>query len=529
MANEPPARRAPQRQTVRFGEKETEKAIELEKAGRFGDAAAIWERAGENDRALAAYQKAGQVDRAVHLLKRTGRGADAARLLEEAGQPRKAALVYEEIHDLASAGKALVKAGERDKAAAMFEQAGEFEEAARLFGDLGNFRKAVQLYDRAGRSEQAESLRDRAGPAALSSTLDLDLSGAALIDEGRIVTVIAAYLRAGNPDEAAHLYGSCQKSIGYPVLAAIAGDADAEHCAAEMFVCANDFPMAAKIFENLGDFAGAAAMYERADDPLMAAEMFARVGDHGQAAALFQRGGHVQQAALHYEMSGDLEKAAACFDKAEEPFLAGKLWIQARKPARAAQSLQRVPAGDPHHAEAAQLLSQALAAGGRSDLAPSAQAGRGLVSVMDGFEFLKATPLFRDLSLEEMKTVYDACETRRFSDGEVMVEQDKPGEALFVLRRGNATVVRVQPTAIEPVARLGPGSPVGEMALIDDSFTSARVLAEGEVEAFVITREAFSRLVASSDRMALKLYRSVAHTLVRRLRATSRHLAGRSS
>ncbi|MGC4117140.1 MAG: cyclic nucleotide-binding domain-containing protein [Myxococcales bacterium] len=511
-------------QTLRFGERETDQAAALEKAGRFADAAAVWERSGELENAIRAYEKAGQIDRAAHLLKVTGRSANAARLLESVGQHRKAAQLYEEIHELALAGAALVKAGDNDRAAALYEQAGVFEEAAALYAALGNLRKAEQLYERAGLTEEAAALRDRVSTESHDSE-ELEVSaGSPLLDEKRVVAVVTSHLRRGDPDSAAHLYGACQKSIGYPVLSAIAGDDEAERCAAEMFVVACDFPMAAKVFENLGDLQSAAAMYERADEPLTAAEMYLRLDDHASAAALLQRGGHTREAGEAWEACGELEKAAACFEKAEEPLLAGRLWAKAGKTARAIQSLQQVRKGDPGHAEALQLLEQELAKGGRKDLA-----GRGVVSVMDGFEFLKATPLFRELSLEEMKTVYDACETRSYADGAVMVEQDQPGEALLVLRRGNATVVRVQGPQPEAVARLGPGSPVGEMALIDDSFTSARVIADGTVEAFVITRERFARLMASSDRMALKLYRSVAHTLVRRLRATSRHLVGRGA
>jgi len=53
-----------------------------------------------------------------------------------------------------------------------------------------------------------------------------------------------------------------------------------------------------------------------------------------------------------------------------------------------------------------------------------------VVSIMDGFEFLRSTPLFHDLSLEEMKTVYDVCERRRFPSGGTIVEQDRPASEL---------------------------------------------------------------------------------------------------
>ena len=148
-----------------------------------------------------------------------------------------------------------------------------------------------------------------------------------------------------------------------------------------------------------------------------------------------------------------------------------------------------------------------------------------LVSMMDGFEFLKGTPLFRDLSLEEMKAIYHACQTRTFAPGEVIIEQDAPGQALFVIRKGSAKVVRVSDGKQDTVARMGPGSPAGEMSMVDDSPTSARVVAEAEVEAFCITRSDFDRLLHLNERMALKIYRFFVQTLSKRLRSTSENLA----
>src|SRR5205814_1688829 len=110
-------------------------------------------------------------------------------------------------------------------------------------------------------------------------------------------------------------------------------------------------------------------------------------------------------------------------------------------------------------------------AGGGGPQAPA------LVSMMDGFDFLKSTPLFKDLSLDEMKAVYAACETQRFAPGAVLIEQGQPGEALYVLRKGSAKVTRVAQGAEEMVARMGAGSPAGEMSLVDDAPTSARVSA----------------------------------------------------
>ena len=146
--------------------------------------------------------------------------------------------------------------------------------------------------------------------------------------------------------------------------------------------------------------------------------------------------------------------------------------------------------------------------------------------MMDGFEFLKSTPLFTDLSLDEMKAVYDACETQRFAAGDGADRAGAAGRgalrAAQGLGEGDARSLR---RAEEMVARIGPGSPAGEMSLVDDAPTSARVIAETDVEAFVITRPRFEKLLVMNDKIAVKLYRFFVQTLSKRLRATSENFA----
>jgi len=99
-----------------------------------------------------------------------------------------------------------------------------------------------------------------------------------------------------------------------------------------------------------------------------------------------------------------------------------------------------------------------------------------------------------------------------------------------VLRKGTAKVLVRTPEGKENVvARLGPGSPAGEMALVDDAPTSARVTAESDVEAFVITRERFDKLLSFNEKTAVKLYRFFIQTLSKRLRSTSENFAKASA
>lgn len=153
-----------------------------------------------------------------------------------------------------------------------------------------------------------------------------------------------------------------------------------------------------------------------------------------------------------------------------------------------------------------------------------------VVSVMEGFDFLKSTPLFEELSLAEIKAFYNASAIRVFNKGEIIIEQELPGKALYVVKKGRVIVQHVSRGTVADIVELGPGSHFGEMSLIDDSPTSARVSAlEDGTEVFEITRDRFNEQLWSNDKTALRIYRVFINTLLKRLRDTTEELASYKS
>jgi CRP-like cAMP-binding protein len=71
---------------------------------------------------------------------------------------------------------------------------------------------------------------------------------------------------------------------------------------------------------------------------------------------------------------------------------------------------------------------------------------------------------------------------------------------------------------------LGAGELFGEMSLVDDLFTSARVEAESDVELIVLPRGQFEQLMASDLALAVKVYRAFCRTLSDRLRRANVYL-----
>ena len=137
---------------------------------------------------------------------------------------------------------------------------------------------------------------------------------------------------------------------------------------------------------------------------------------------------------------------------------------------------------------------------------------------LDGIELFQKLPIFRGLSYDETLRLYGISRSEARRAGEVLVEQDTLGQALFVIRSGTVLVTSVATGRTVPLGRMGPGELFGEMSLVDDVLTSARVSAESDVVLFVLPREEFDDLLAKDQGLAVKVYRAFCRTLSAKLR-----------
>lgn len=143
---------------------------------------------------------------------------------------------------------------------------------------------------------------------------------------------------------------------------------------------------------------------------------------------------------------------------------------------------------------------------------------------MSGFDLLQKVVIFHDLTLPEINQVGRICKEETFPGESVIVEEGAPGRAVYILKSGNVKVQKVGSKRTRTLVELSTGEHFGEMALLDDSKTSARVVADGEVHCLVLYRTDFLQLVGSNDKLAAKVYRSFAKTLADRLRKTTYEL-----
>ncbi len=124
---------------------------------------------------------------------------------------------------------------------------------------------------------------------------------------------------------------------------------------------------------------------------------------------------------------------------------------------------------------------------------------------------LAEVPLFAALGRRNRRKVADAARIRRFRPGTVIMKAGRPGEALHVVLDGEVAVRRSGRRGLT----LGPGSVVGELAMLDGGPRTATVLAKGELVTLTIGRARFRKLLASEPQLGL----AVAEELARRLRS----------
>ena len=141
------------------------------------------------------------------------------------------------------------------------------------------------------------------------------------------------------------------------------------------------------------------------------------------------------------------------------------------------------------------------------------------MSMLSNLDLIRRVPLFSMLTADQAQGVADSVVKRRFRRGELVVEQGRKSNALFILLNGRARVLTSDSRGREVIlAVLESGDYVGEMSLIDNEPHSATVRAEVQTDMLVLQRADFARCLPESSTLAYAILRG----LVRRLRKIGR-------
>ncbi len=143
---------------------------------------------------------------------------------------------------------------------------------------------------------------------------------------------------------------------------------------------------------------------------------------------------------------------------------------------------------------------------------------------METIELLKKVRIFHGLSDGDLEKFVGITTDESFSPESVIIEENTEGQSLFIVKRGTVTVTKIDGEVETELTKLVAGEAFGEMSLIEDAKTSARVAAYNDVECVVIGRAAFVDIVDGEDSLGAKIWKNFTMVLSERLRFTSSEL-----
>ena len=132
------------------------------------------------------------------------------------------------------------------------------------------------------------------------------------------------------------------------------------------------------------------------------------------------------------------------------------------------------------------------------------------MSLMSNLDLIRRVPLFSMLTNDQAQAIADAVVKRRLRRGELVVEQGRKSNALFILLNGRARVLTSDSRGREVIlAVLEAGDYVGEMSLIDNEPHSATVRAEVQTDMLVLARADFARCLPENSSLSYGVMRGL--------------------
>ncbi|HET8571165.1 MAG TPA: cyclic nucleotide-binding domain-containing protein [Candidatus Limnocylindria bacterium] len=117
---------------------------------------------------------------------------------------------------------------------------------------------------------------------------------------------------------------------------------------------------------------------------------------------------------------------------------------------------------------------------------------------------LASVPLLSSLDRRTIKRLAEQGKQRTYQPGDVIIREDAPASALYVITRGKVRVDKGV-AADEPLTYLTPGDFFGELALIEDHPRSATITAVDETDCVLFVAWEFTALLKENPAIAVPI------------------------
>jgi CRP-like cAMP-binding protein len=133
---------------------------------------------------------------------------------------------------------------------------------------------------------------------------------------------------------------------------------------------------------------------------------------------------------------------------------------------------------------------------------------------------LRALPALRDFTDDDLAILLSIGHARQLAPTEVLFRKGASGTSCFLVVEGTLTVHREEAPAPGGAVAVGPGSFVGQLALVDQRPRGATVVAKSAAILLEVTRDTFERLLHAVSPLALRFQHQIAVAGVRQHRST---------
>lgn len=135
------------------------------------------------------------------------------------------------------------------------------------------------------------------------------------------------------------------------------------------------------------------------------------------------------------------------------------------------------------------------------------------MTLNDDIRALSAAGLFQQLTAEQLRLLAFGAERLQFRAGRRLYRQGDRADCGFVIVSGAVTLSRSAPNGGKPVQSAGPGSVLGQLALITKTQWMTDAQADTETEVLRISRALFRRMLAEYPETAMAIHRQLSDDL----------------
>jgi CRP/FNR family cyclic AMP-dependent transcriptional regulator len=127
---------------------------------------------------------------------------------------------------------------------------------------------------------------------------------------------------------------------------------------------------------------------------------------------------------------------------------------------------------------------------------------------------LQRTPLFAELTKEELGYIGERAVPRRFGPGQLIFSEGDSCSGLWIIESGRVRMFKSSPSGREQVLAIeGPGTSIGELPVFDGGKYPASAASVKEASLLFISKEVFQSLCMKHPPVALKVLRTIGRKL----------------